>query len=301
MFRNLLLFLGLLLFVQVLTAKTYRLYYLGGQSNMDGYGYVKDLPPEMRDPMQKVMIFHGNPAEDNAEEADGRGLWQTLRPGHGTGFHSDGERNHYSKRFGLELSLAQQLQAEYPDDAIAFIKYSKGGSSIDSLAGDRFGCWEPDFRGQTGINQWDHFLATMRSALAVTDIDGDDEADQLIPCGILWMQGESDATVSESVANQYESHLKRLMDLMRASMLQDELPVIIGKISDSGKHETRDKVWEYGEIVMEAQEAYVRKDPFAAIVRSTENYAYSDSWHYDSLAYIELGQEFAKALFWIGE
>lgn len=25
-------------------AKDYKLYYLGGQSNMDGFGYVKDLP-----------------------------------------------------------------------------------------------------------------------------------------------------------------------------------------------------------------------------------------------------------------
>ena len=25
------------------TAKGYKVYYLGGQSNMDGYGYVKDL------------------------------------------------------------------------------------------------------------------------------------------------------------------------------------------------------------------------------------------------------------------
>ncbi|MFK7925087.1 MAG: sialate O-acetylesterase [Bacteroidia bacterium] len=301
MSRNLLLFLGLFLCVQLLSAKNYRLYYLGGQSNMDGYGYVKDLPESMRASMENLMIFHGNPAEDNVAAADGRGLWQALRPGHGAGFSSDGERNHYSKRFGPELSFAQQLQAQYPDEAFAFIKYSKGGSSIDSLAADRFGCWEPDFRGQTGINQWDHFLATMRSALAVTDIDGDGEADQLIPCGILWMQGESDATISESVANQYESHLKRLMDLMRASLQQDDLPVVIGKISESGNHKTRDKVWEYGEIVMEAQEAYVRKDPFAAIVRSTQTYTYSDSWHYDSPAYIDLGKEFAKALLRIGK
>ncbi|MEL7532260.1 MAG: sialate O-acetylesterase [Bacteroidota bacterium] len=299
MIRNLLLFLSLSLCFLSLKAKKYRLYYLGGQSNMEGYGYTKDLPEEMRKPMDHVMIYHGNPAEDNAAEADGRGLWQTLRPGHGVGFSSDGERNQYSKRFGLELSFARQLQAQYPDESFAFIKYAKGGTSIDSLAAKQFGCWEPDFRGKTGINQWDHFLATMRSALAVQDIDGDGEMDELIPCGILWMQGESDATISAEIAHQYESHLKRLIDLIRATMHTDDLAVVIGKISESGKHKERDKVWVYGEIVMEAQEAFVRKDPFSAIVRSTKNYAYSDPWHYNSPAYIDLGKEFAKALFTI--
>ncbi|MEM6347648.1 MAG: sialate O-acetylesterase [Bacteroidota bacterium] len=297
MIRNVLLFLSLSVCFLTLKAKTYRLYYLGGQSNMDGYGYNKDLPAEMQAPMDNVMIYHGNPAKDNAKQADGRGMWQTLRPGHGVGFRFDGERNQYSKRFGLELSFARQLQAQYPDESFAFIKYSRGGTSIDSLAAKQFGCWEPDFRGKTGINQWDHFLATMRSALAVQDIDGDGEVDELIPYGILWMQGESDATITEEVANQYESHLKRLMDLIRATMHADDLPVVIGKISESGRHKTREKVWIHGEIVMEAQEAYVRKDPFAAIVRSTKNYAYSDPWHYDSPAYIDLGEQFAKALF----
>jgi len=263
---------------------------------MDGYGYNKDLPEEMLAPMENVMIFHGNPAEDNAVEADGRGLWETLRPGHGVGFSSDGKRNQHSNRFGLELSFAKQLQAQYPDESFAFIKYSKGGTSIDSLAADRFGCWEVDFRGQTGINQWDHFLATLRSALAVQDIDGDGEMDQLIPHGILWMQGESDATIDTTIAIRYESHLKRLMDLMRATMRQDDLPVVIGKISESGRNKETGKVWEFGEILMESQEAYVRKDPFAAIVRSTKNYAYSDKWHYDSPAYIDLGEQYAKAL-----
>jgi hypothetical protein len=47
-------------------AKTYKLYYLGGQSNMDGYGYVTKLPAELQGPIAGVMIFHGNTAPDGA-------------------------------------------------------------------------------------------------------------------------------------------------------------------------------------------------------------------------------------------
>ena len=52
---------------------TYKVYFLGGQSNMDGYGLVAELPAELRAAVTGVRIFHGNPAVDGAE-ADGRGL-----------------------------------------------------------------------------------------------------------------------------------------------------------------------------------------------------------------------------------
>ena len=36
---------------------TYQLYYLGGQSNMDGYGLVRELPEDLNAPVKAVMIF----------------------------------------------------------------------------------------------------------------------------------------------------------------------------------------------------------------------------------------------------
>jgi len=32
----------------LLAGKTFKLYYLGGQSDMDGYGYVKELPATLQ-------------------------------------------------------------------------------------------------------------------------------------------------------------------------------------------------------------------------------------------------------------
>jgi hypothetical protein len=270
-----------------------RLYYLGGQSNMDGYGYNEELPAQLNKAFDNVWIFHGNPVGDD-EEGGGIGTWNTLRPGHGVGFSTDGKENQYADRFGLELSFAEELSKLYPDEKIAIIKYSRGGTSIDCDA-SYAGCWEPGFHGKTGKNQYDHFLTTVRNAMAIEDIDGDGRKDLLIPQGIIWMQGESDAAADEESALRYRPNLKMLMELVRAAFHSDDIPIIICKISDSGKGENG-KVWDHLEIVQEAQEAFVKEDSFSLIVRDTENYGYSDPWHYDSEGYIDLGKACADRI-----
>jgi hypothetical protein len=288
----------LFLNINAASAKTFRVYFLGGQSNMDGYGYVKDLPEGLSKTVADVMIFHANPAPD-AVPVDGRGIWTPLKPGHGAGFQSDGKANSYSDRFGVELTFAQAIKELAKDEPVALIKISRGGTSIAIDAAGKFGCWDPDFDKGTGdgqgINQYDHFLAGMKRALQTRDIDRDGEADTLVPAGIIWMQGESDAAYTEEIARQYEANLKRLMDLIRATLLTDDLPVVIGRISDSGDN-PEGKVWKYGEIVRDAQTAFVEKDGHAALVTSTDGYGYSDRWHYNSAGYLDLGRKFAQAL-----
>lgn len=106
------------------------------------------------------------------------------------------------------------------------------------------------------------------------------------------MQGESDAQLVKEVAEAYGANLKRLMDLMRAAVRTDDLPVVIGRISDSGQ-DGDGKVWDYGDIVRTAQAEFVKKDGHAALVTSTDNYKYSDKWHYDTAGFIDLGKQFA--------
>ena len=276
-------------------AKEYHLYYLGGQSNMEGLGYVKDLPDSLASSIGDVMIFHGNNSPDNSP-LDGKGIWSTLVPGHGDSFKSDGKKNIYSDRFGVELTFAQTMKNLSPENSIALIKYSRGATSLCEEVVGNAGCWEPNYRGCECINQYDHFLATLRNALSIKDIDSDGEDDVLIPSGIVWMQGESDASFTLEIASQYENNLRQIMDLIRAALRIDDLSVVIGLITDSGQDEDG-KVWNYGEIVQHAQESYVRKDCCAALVSSTKNYGYSDPWHYDSNGYIDLGREFALAMF----
>ena len=273
----------------------FRLFFLGGQSNMDGFGKTAELPDSLKNGYDDVWIFHGNPVPDEAPDG-GLGKWDILQPGHGVGFASDGADNNLTDRFGIELSFAKRLKELYPNDKIALIKYSRFGTSIDSMAAGEFGSWEMNYTGENGINQFDHFLTTVHEALQVRDIDKDGIEDQLVPSGIIWMQGESDANYTEEIAMQYYSNLKRLMDLIRASLHKDDLPVVIGKISDSWQDKDG-KTWDYGELVQYAQEKYVKEDKHAQIVRSTRYYKYSDPWHFDSEGYIDLGEKFAEAIF----
>lgn len=282
-FFTLFLLLPLLSFAQ----EKVKVFFLGGQSNMEGFGYNKDLPDSLTE-FNNVYIFHGNTAGDGAD--GGKGIWEALKPGHGRDFSSTEKKNKLSDRFGLELSFAAKMQQLYPGEKIALIKYAKGGSSIDTLGAPTQGTWDPDFRGST--NQYDHFLSTTNNAFFDTDIDGDGKAEILVPSGILWMQGESDAHTRE-IASRYYTHLTRLMDLIRAAFRVDDLPVVIGKISDSWHPRYNGKVWKYGELVQDGQEEFVRNDERAAIVRQTRYYKYSDPWHYTSIDYVDMGIRFA--------
>ena len=272
-----------------------KVFYLGGQSNMEGFGFVKNLPDSLKKKNKDFFIYQGNPVVDN-DKSGGLGKWDLLQPGHGSGFSSDGKTNKLSDRFGVELSLAKKLQELYPNQKLAFIKYARNGSSIDSIGTASFGAWEPDFKGGKGMNQYDYFLKTVNAAMAVKDINGDGVEDVLIPSGIIWMQGESDADKTEAIANQYYSNLKRLMDLMRATFRNNDLPIVIGKISDSGDIEGG-KVWKFGELVQYNQEKFAATQPNVAIVRTTNGYKYSDRYHYDNYGFIDLGKQFATKIF----
>ncbi len=276
-----------------ISAKKYIVFYLGGQSNMVGLGTVSELPKELNQPVNGVYIFHGSSTKDTFE-VGGQGIWEVLKPGHGANHSATFEKNNLSGKFGIELTFGIEMQKLYPDYNIALIKYSRGGTSLHKDAAGTFGCWEPDFTVGTGINQYDHFLATVRNAYAVRDIDGDGEDDELIPAGILWMQGESDAGKPEW-ASQYAANLKRMIDLIRAAFRTDDLPVVVGRISDSGNSPTG-KVWKYGREIRWQQARFVSRDGNAALVTSTDNYNYSDPWHYDTEGYIDFGKQFARKM-----
>jgi iduronate 2-sulfatase len=274
-------------------AKDYHLYLLLGQSNMQGYGKVEELPKELQGQQDGVWIFNGRLEMDGYPPA-GDGLWEQLRPGHGKNFSTDGIKNTPSDRFGPEITFGQRLKELYPERNIALVKYAKGGTSIspDASAASKFGCWIYDWdggrSGGRGMNQFDHAVSTLKRARAVQDIDGDGEPDRLIPSAIIWMQGESD-TGDPLIAASYLGNLTTLMERMREQFGNKNAPVIIGRIADWD-------VWRERAIIRAAQAEFVAQDEQAALVTSIDSYGRSDKHHYDSAGYIDLGREFADAL-----
>lgn len=276
-------------------AAVWQLYLLAGQSNMEGYGRVSDLEPGLLGPIPGAVIFHGNRAAD-ATPADGRGVWEPLAAGHGAGFESDGTRNHHSDRFGPELSFARRLLELNPGARIAIVKYALGGTPIDVEASSGFASWDPEIHASGGGNQLGHATAALERALAWTDIDSDGRPDRLEPAGIVWMQGESDADATAKIALRYGDNLAGVMSALRRALGDATLPVVIGRISDSGQDDDG-RVWDHGELVRRAQAQFTADDDNAVLVTSTDGYAYSDPWHYDSAGFLDLGARFAEAMY----
>ena len=272
---------------------TYHVYFLAGQSNMDGYGFESELGDEWN-VEGDAFIFHGKNVADG-EEGGGVGLWAPLQVGHGTGFDTDGLRNQRSDRFGPELSFAEQLAGKHGEQRIAIIKYARGGTGlIHGVSG--YGSWDPEYREGNRRNQYDNALSTIDAAMSVRDIDGDGVEDRLIPAGIVWMQGEADAFDNEAAAANYEANLRRIMTLFRAAFRDDDLPVVIGQIADSGQ-QTGNPVMTYADEVKAGQAAFVNADPCAALVTVTSEFKFlPDLWHYESSDYLTLGRAFAEAL-----
>ncbi|QYJ06830.1 sialate O-acetylesterase [Qipengyuania flava] len=272
----------------------YTVYYLGGQSNMDGFGLVSELPEGLEEKVAQVPIFHGSPASDG-EDGGGQGIWQPLKGGHGSGYDLEGQENRYSDKFGPEIAFAARLIEANPDQKIAIVKYSLGGTALVHGASG-YGSWDPAFSEGNRRNQYDNALTTIDGALQRQDIDGDGAPDTLVPGGIVWMQGESDAAHTEETATSYRANLARIMGYLRAALRTDGLPVVIGKIKDSGDTPGT-RVMAYSPLVQEQQAEFVAADPCAALVTVTEQFnEMPDKWHYVTADYLTLGEAFADAM-----
>jgi len=270
---------------------TYHVYFLAGQSNMEGYAPSSQLPDDLQTVREQVPIFMGNMPDDH-NPTGGRGLWAPLAPGFAREFSSNGKRNRLSDYFGPELTFADDMQRLNPDKNIAIIKYARSGSSI-AIGASHGGNWQPDYLGQNGLNQYDFAVRTIETALAVEDIDGDGLRDILIPSGLVWMQGEGDA-LSEGAAAAYYRNLDNLMHHLRSALGEPMLPIVIGKITDSGTDESG-AMMPHIDKVHAAQRKFVSRDPCAAYVTETDEYEHAqDGWHYTGDSYLRMGRAFAK-------
>ena len=197
---------------------------------MVGFGFADELPQEYQTQQEAVRIFVGNPMGDDTA-GGGFGQWMALQPGLGTQYRASADSVFLSPRFGPEVSFGKHL-ASLTGDHIAIIKYAKGGSSIALGASDK-GTWEKEYHENTTINQWDHFLQTLKNALSQGDIDGDGRKDSLVPAGIVWMQGEADAYHPEA-SQVYLENLATLMGQITEALGGNSLPIVLGRIEDSG-------------------------------------------------------------------
>jgi hypothetical protein len=225
------------------------LFLLVGQSNMAGRGA---LTPADRVPHGRVFML--NQAGEWVPAIDPLHFDKPAAAGVGLG-----------RTFGIAVAEAN------PGVAIGLIPCAVGGSPIDA--------WRPEvFYPPTRSHPWDDAIRRAKLALRSGTLKG-----------ILWHQGESDATAE--LAPKYAPKLHDLIRRLRAELQADEVPFLAGQM---GKFS--ESPWsEFKVQVDAAHRALPRHVTRTAFVSAEGLNHKGDKVHFDADAYRELGRRYARA------
>lgn len=261
MHRNSCLISIILLFSFSVWGKTDLLVFiLSGQSNMAGFAKVSELPANLKNTQENVIINL-----DAEGDISKRGRWLNSGPGFGTS----------SSQFGPELTFGKTLADSLPGKTIALIKNAVSGTSLASTSGWR----PPSSDGATGTlytNMMNHIDRAMASL----------DTSKYTPlfAGFVWLQGEFDAMNSVD-ADDYESNLTNLIKDIRQKTGVEGLPVIIPMIDAQN-------IWTHNSKVRAAEIA-VTKSLANVDTLDTKGFQ-TDGIHYKADGQIKIGIIAAK-------
>jgi len=233
------------------------IYLLLGQSNMKGRGVIPSGQS-------------ANPLIVNMNMSDHQ--WYVAQhPLHKAGVPDliDGSDN---AGVGPGLDFAAALLEQEEGVRIALIPCAVGGSWIN--------LWQP------GQNFYTNAVARAQKALA----DAPPGKGRIR--GVLWLQGESDATEARYAA--YESKLSTLIRSLRTDLNEPELPFIactIGTFIDRSKYPRVDEI---NEVLL----TLPAREPFTACVDARDLTGHiGDSMHYNTGSQTIIGARYADAFF----
>ena len=170
---------------------------------------------------------------------------------------------------GLGRSFGMHLAHENPGITIGLIPAAVGGSPIDS--------WRPgQFYAPTQSYPWDDAMARARLAMKDGTLKG-----------ILWHQGESDAT--PELAPAYAAKLADLVHRLRRDLRSPEVPFIVGQLG-----RFKDAPWtDSTRTVDRAQQDLKRHVRRVAFVPANGLEHNGDKLHFNAAAYREFGHRYA--------
>lgn len=225
------------------------LYLLVGQSNMAGRGKVEDS-----DRVVHPRVWTLSKSDEWVPAIDPLHFDKPAAVGVGLG-----------RTFGLEIAEA------FPAASIGLIPCAVGGSPIDA--------WTPaTLYPPTNSHPWDDAIRRARRALRDGTLKG-----------ILWHQGESDAT--PELAPTYAAKLDDLIARLRKELDAPDVPFIAGQM---GKFV--EKPWNDDKRTVDrAHRELPTRVRLTAFVNSDALGHNGDFVHFDAAAYRELGRRYAAA------
>jgi len=204
-----------------LKADVVDVYLLGGQSNMQGSGRLKNLGLEQNPELKNVFFF----AEGKFGNYE---VGKTKTSGN-------------LKRFGPELGFSKVMAES--GKPIFLIKHAAGGMPLHhGWNGAKWLGGEPS-PGRTnfypGINKADPNVGKLYTAMLERYIAGikslTDAGHTPVVKGFLWMQGEQDSKNAVS-ARSYDQSLKNLIVRLKQDLGLERLPCVFGQVLPAEKH-----------------------------------------------------------------
>jgi hypothetical protein len=225
------------------------LYLLVGQSNMAGRGKVEDS-----DRVVHPRVWTLSKSDEWVPAIDPLHFDKPAAVGVGLG-----------RTFGLEIAGA------FPAASIGLIPCAVGGSPIDA--------WTPGtLYPPTNSHPWDDAIRRARRALRDGTLKG-----------ILWHQGESDAT--PELAPTYAAKLDDLIARLRKELDAPDVPFIAGQMG-----QFVEKPWNDDKRTVDrAHRELPTRVRLTAFVNSDSLGHNGDFVHFDAAAYRELGRRYAAS------
>ena len=255
-----------------LQADEYKVYILAGQSNGDGRAEKVDMPAALQATQTDVRIYY----DDKYDGIVNNPYWQDLRPGLARGYGAPAGPVGYdgTDLFGPEITFGRAMADAMPDENIAIIKYTYGGT-------DLYTRWRPtDPLGDL----YQNLLYHVENAL--DDLENAGHTYSLE--GMLWMQGETDSRTSYK-AYSYEDNLTDFVNGVRSNINGAEnLKFVIGQISATGAGAV------YLDVVQQAQYNVSQNMDNAALVVTKDLPLKSDDIHLGPASQRGLGERFAN-------
>ncbi len=113
--------------------------------------------------------------------------------------------------------------------------------------------------------------------------------------GILWHQGEADAS-NKATAESYGERLAEMVVDLRKELDAPDVPFVAGTLGDFLAEKSKDGRPSYWKLVNEHIEALPRQVPHAAVADSAGLKPKSDRVHFDAASLREFGRRYATAM-----
>ncbi|MGN6435900.1 MAG: sialate O-acetylesterase [Agriterribacter sp.] len=268
---------------------------LAGQSNAVGFnnaahykGGIENFNKEFVD-ASTVLLWPGSNAR---QEFANR--WTKMQ----TGVSEISVQAAYAYAFGPEVGFGKVMADSMTDRQIAVLKYAVGGTGI--ARSSDYNDYIPSLKGYNdkGLN-W-HYPEAGRDAgiLYKNLLQNIQQAmDSLRKAyrhcairGFIWMQGEHEAGISQTMANDYSDLLLHFFASIRKQLNIQQLPVVIGKVNAN--------TWAFGDLARQRQREYCATDPYCKLVTTTDltRNGNGDTAHFDTEGMLLLGERFAAQM-----